>query len=740
LIDEFLEGVRLKQLNRSEAAFANLSARASREPTLQPWRQYLAGILANERDHDSAEAERLFLAVLYGQPAPEPDLVARLHLALGMTYWRQGRWADSIAACQHSLSAHAALDDRLGQAKVLKLMVIVRCEGFDAGDLGAETLQDALKACRLALSLLDHVVEQTSETRWLAGTLWNEQGAVHRTLGQWSQAIDCYQRYLVISQALGHRFGVGLAYTNIAESYARQGPDHWVAALEAFAQGLPILHEVGHRPQEAEALSDLAFLYRAMGEPAAALELYEQVIANIQELRAGITSEAARAGYSATIAEVFANATLAALQGDREDLAFNLVERARSRAFLDLLAFGASRLQREAEAETLTLSHVQAALAPDAVLVEYVTMGVLEPAASRPSIYGGANRNRFPPGKTLIFVVTCDGLQVVDADLSPNTLNPRRLASAVESHFLSPVIRRMLYDKLVAPVASQLAGKRRVYLVPHGPLHFVPFQALIAPDGETLLRPGGPELVYGPSATVLFQRAQTGALAYDPAQQVQEETLAACLALGYNGAGPQALRFAEEEARRIAGLLGGRALVGWEADREALFRHSSGVRYLHVSCHGEFDPDSPLDSLLHLARGETVTAGEVLERLRLACDLVTLSACESGLSRVRRGDELMGLVRAFMVAGAPAVVATLWRVDERSTRILMERFYREVMAGASFALALQHAQIYLRGLTKQEATRLLEGHLPGSEDDAADLDRPFADPLYWAPFVLIGAG
>ncbi len=146
------------------------------------------------------------------------------------------------------------------------------------------------------------------------------------------------------------------------------------------------------------------------------------------------------------------------------------------------------------------------------------------------------------------------------------------------------------------------------------------------------------------------------------------------------------------------------------------FQHATDVRYLHISCHGQFDPDAPLASSLHLAAGETLTAQEVLDDLRLRCELVTLSACESGLSTVRRGDELMGLVRAFMLAGAPAVVATLWRVDERSTRLLMEKFYRELSSGVDPA---------------------------DSAASLADLlcaiwTRTYADPFYWAPFVLVG--
>ena len=142
---------------------------------------------------------------------------------------------------------------------------------------------------------------------------------------------------------------------------------------------------------------------------------------------------------------------------------------------------------------------------------------------------------------------------------------------------------------------------------------------------------------------------------------------------------------------------------------------------------------------MHLGAGETLTAHQVLEGLHLSCELVTLSACESGLSRVRRGDELMGLVRAFMVAGAPSVIATLWRVDERSTRILMERFYREVVAGAGFARALHAAQLFLRSLSQSEVASLLAGDAPAGETGETGADRPFADPFYWAPFILVGA-
>ena len=91
---------------------------------------------------------------------------------------------------------------------------------------------------------------------------------------------------------------------------------------------------------------------------------------------------------------------------------------------------------------------------------------------------------------------------------------------------------------------------------------------------------------------------------------------------------------------------------------------------MHLSCHGHFDTAKPLASHLLLADGP-LSAADILQSLKLNAELVTLSACETGRSEVLRGEELIGLVRAFLYAGTPAVVVTLWPVDELSTLLLM---------------------------------------------------------------------
>jgi CHAT domain-containing protein len=768
LIADFLDAVRLRHLDQCQEILEALEALSDQQPVFKPWCRYMHGSLAFER-HRWAEAERIFTELL--QVEPEPELHARAMYTLGRSLDAQGRWEEAIAVFEQCLSIFIELGQITEQARAWKHIAISLHKGFTQGDFGPTVLWQAIGHCQSALDALESMVDPPSDATWLKGTVWNTLGIIRMNLRQWDEAIACYQQDLAICRALDDRFGMGLTYGNLGEVYQKRSRDNWPEALAAYQQALSIIREFDDRYEETEALANLAFLYQEMADYEQALDYYGQAIDIIEDLRAGILSEEARAGFFATIVDTYANAVLLCLEAGREAQAFDYVERARSRAFLDILAARSPNLSREMEATTITLTEVQAALPANALLLEYFTTGLVEAQEGRTPADPGAERHRFPPAKTLIFAITRDGLQVHDVSLHPNDLRPSQLDNVVERHFLDHQIRRTLYAKLIASVEILLRGRHRLYLVPHGPLHYIPFQALIAADGETLLREEGPQLVYAPSATLLFRYRQM-----EPAQ-----TPTPCLALGYNGAGAARLRFAEEEARSIAQLTGGHALSGPRPKKATLYDQAPGYRLLHFSCHGDFDPDSPLASALHLAPGEALTALDVLEHLRLHCDLVTLSACESGLSRVRRGDELVGFIRAFIYAGAPTLISTLWRVDERSTRVLMEKFYQEVQTGVGFAEALKRAQLYLRDLTRKEALDVLvrfladeildsvappgerRSDLPvaeavlqradaylkglatkaGSDDvgrslGEGDEERIFADPYYWAPFTLVG--
>jgi CHAT domain-containing protein len=198
-------------------------------------------------------------------------------------------------------------------------------------------------------------------------------------------------------------------------------------------------------------------------------------------------------------------------------------------------------------------------------------------------------------------------------------------------------------------------------------------------------------------------------------------------------------------------------------------------RYLHLATHGKANNVRAFDSALILTRpallpevrvGEPyldgrLTAAEVLEYWKLDADLVTLSACESGLGRQGGGDGLLGFAQAFLMAGSRSVCLTLWQVDDTATALLMDRFYRNLLGKRAEggkplgkAAALREAKQWLRIVTAGEALERLgtltqgvvRGERPLREEmqavpkpkDAGKDYRPYAHPRYWAAFILIG--
>ncbi|MDQ3746767.1 MAG: CHAT domain-containing protein, partial [Acidobacteriota bacterium] len=237
-------------------------------------------------------------------------------------------------------------------------------------------------------------------------------------------------------------------------------------------------------------------------------------------------------------------------------------------------------------------------------------------------------------------------------------------------------------------------GKRRLVIVPHRALHYVPFHALY--DGEAYVVERR-EVSYAPSAGVLcrclerprgaFERALLAGVADEQTPRVREEIRAL------------APLFAESEV-----------LLDEGATLEALRACAPRADVLHLACHGQFRPDSPLFSSLRLGDGWlTVRDAYTLD---VNAGLVTLSACETGVSAVAPGDELIGLVRGFFYAGAPTLVLSLWTVDDEATAELMTDFYTSLRAGSRPAAALRAAQ--LRQMRQ----------------------RPH--PFFWSPFILTG--
>lgn len=264
-------------------------------------------------------------------------------------------------------------------------------------------------------------------------------------------------------------------------------------------------------------------------------------------------------------------------------------------------------------------------------------------------------------------------------------------------------VSRDLFDRLVAPALPMLgAGTTHLHVVPSGALHYLPFPALLDSNGDFLVERYSFSTT--PSLTIL-------ALCRDrnPGRWNRMLVLA----------DPDGdLPGARHEARSIVAsdTLNRRLIVGARATQQILEAEAPAHDIIHLATHGRFRRKTPLGSHLKL-HGEELTVDEI-GRLRLRAYLVTLSACETALSRGWHGDhtegeEWVGMHQAFLAAGTPTVMASLWQIHDRYSGPLMSRFYSRLRQGGK-AYALADVQ---REFIKDERLR---------------------HPYFWAGFVIIG--
>lgn len=295
---------------------------------------------------------------------------------------------------------------------------------------------------------------------------------------------------------------------------------------------------------------------------------------------------------------------------------------------------------------------------------------------------------------------------------------------------------------LLKVVEKEIDQDDVICIVPHGALHLVPFHALRLSAGYLIDRN---PVVYAPSASVLARVIRRS----------NERQYSGALVVG-NTRGD--LPYADREAHAVAGLLNVSPLAPREATRRRLqdaLSRTTNLRILHLACHGYFDTHDALSSGILATdddeggRPAVLSARDLLE-MDFHSELVALSACQSGLSDVTPGDELMGLNRALLVAGTRSVLGSLWRVNDLSTSFLMRFFYEGwVTDGLSKAQALNGAQRRLMNLTRQEVEDEVKSDSMAAVRDlgAASLqsratgrphDRLFASPAHWAAFSLVG--
>ncbi|TMD63057.1 MAG: CHAT domain-containing protein, partial [Chloroflexi bacterium] len=325
-------------------------------------------------------------------------------------------------------------------------------------------------------------------------------------------------------------------------------------------------------------------------------------------------------------------------------------------------------------------------------------------------------------GKLVIFAATTKDL--VTHEISDGVEQLERLLPLLHAHLdprgwprsekpSSDVVRRLLtrlYNILVRPVANLLPSPSGLLtIVPYGPLHKLPFHALY--DGSRFLVENF-QVNYLPASSLLQHFASGESQLH---HRSADSSMAGKkpLVFGYSDNGH--LQRVKDEAQTIATLLGGTCYFESEATITHLIEQAPGSPIIHLATHGQSRLDAPNFSYVRLADGQLNAIDAFSLDLR-ACELVTLSGCETGLALSGGGDEQLGLGRAFLAAGTSSLVISLWPVEDTATNELMKLFYQYLLQGESKVQALRAAQCQLM----QHA------------------NSNYAHPYLWAAFRLVG--
>ncbi|NZA28589.1 CHAT domain-containing protein [Luteimonas sp. SJ-92] len=434
------------------------------------------------------------------------------------------------------------------------------------------------------------------------------------------------------------------------------------------------------------ALDGVSKSEQALGRPQAAAQALERALAAFDRVRARFRSEEFRMGLFSDLQTVFDRAIRLHSETGNAERAFDISERSRARALLDAVA-DRGRTPGDATAAAIEVAALRRQLRADERVVAYHSLEDL----------------------LLAWVISPEGISEHRIALPRADLE--RLVDAYRDAIigLRPAAVGAgdgIAALLVTPLGLQEG--QRLIVVPHGPLHYLPFQALRV-EGRYLIERH--PITTAPSVSIAARLVADA-----------PRTAPRLLAFGNPLVSPTVadpLPGSEREVENLAAMFpGSRAYYHADATKTRFVADAPGARIVHVAAHARADITDPLHSQILLAdengRQNFLEAREVLDLDLDGVSLVTLSACESGLGRVADGDEVLGFTRSFLSAGASALVASLWPVPDRDTERLMTTLYRDLRGGADLQRAMQAGQLAVLGEPES------------------------AHPFYWASFNLIG--
>ena len=612
--------------------------------------------------------------------------------------------------------------------------------------LRAQALADSSGPPHTRISILDHLTNlyvtqgdfaKAKEMADRAGKLLSEfdfgllkarnavvVGKLYARTGELESAIAAFTDGLQIFKTLGV-VNEQASTLNLIGETARLGNDY-ARAEPYLKQALTLSRRFRLSTQTWASYFYLARLYRDRGQLEEARQLYQNAVKIVKRLTSTVRNAADRSSFSQKIQPLFEEMVTLQLQlGDTLE-AFRYSEEERAQVLSMLLAkqpgpgttngsgqFVRTSIARPASHRLALLERLQALLEPDVAVVEY----------------------EVTEEQLVIWTVTRTSFHAHVVDISRTDLEAeikafRRQQDAAnldmarfETSFAATrQLGGRLFELLVKPVMPYLEDMELVYFVPDEAFYFLPFAALVTDDGRYLIE--RVSLATMPSARILLEYLR---------QPPRAPTLKRVLAVGSNS---QDLKFAEAEAKRVAQVVQDAVLLIGDAVSESALRDylRRPFRAVLFASHSKINERFPDYSGLVLSpsagrepaapeKDGFLSAKELQEQPLHNLELIFLSACETASGRLYRGEGLIGLQRACMAAGAQAVIANLWKVDDWAAKQLTVDFF-DFWLNQNYgkAKALQKAQLKL--IDWLRSAPLFEGK---------------AHPFFWGAAVLSGS-
>jgi tetratricopeptide (TPR) repeat protein len=666
-------------------------------------------------DFDRAETS-LEKALPGAEAGGEAFDVGKILSGLAVVAFERGRFAEAQTYFERARDVARRIGNRPGEADANAGLAGV---AFKAG-----SVREALAAFEAGADL----ASRSGDARGRAAALLNVGVARHR-LGEFESALQASRTARALAVEGGFLRERVAADIRIAMSeLSMNRPDPALAAARAAVEGMaPLVQRLSEGEGAAARFGfadafDVGLAAAAVkGDVPAALYFLESGRAGglLESLMlrsvsaASLPKELAKAEAAARAEEEAASGALQEAQRGRVDpgAAKARLEKAHAGLFAVI-----ERIQRESKAvadvvypKAAPLVAIQASLAAGEALLLY-----------------GVGQNR-----ATALVVTAKAARIVSLGKAADLRAACEPITAAHGR-IDPAAVAALSDLAIRPLALD-ASVRRILVSPEGPLSYVPF-CLLDPTRDVAYVPSGTtRLVLAADAV----KKGDGVLALGDPDYGSAGEDAAARAAGWALAPLPATR---DEARAVGTVV----LLGKDAGVQRF--HQEVVkrprwRAVHLACHGLIDAARPARSALALSpTGASDGFLRVLDvfRASIPADLVVLSACETGKGKVVRGEGVLGLTRAFMFAGAPRVLVSLWKVDDRATKVLMQAFYEAwTKKGLSPAAALVAAQKSVREHVVRGVDE--EASRKAGKDVLVDR-RPFEAPEYWAGWSLWGVG